>query len=33
MANPLVQSRLSLTGLLIGVGLCPFCVLRRYEKG
>jgi hypothetical protein len=33
MANPLVQSRLSLTGLLIGVGLCPFCVLKRYEKG
>jgi hypothetical protein len=32
MANPPAQSRLSLTGLLIDVGLCPFCVLKRYEK-
>jgi hypothetical protein len=33
MANPLAQSRPSLADLHIGVGLCPFCVLKRYEKG
>jgi hypothetical protein len=32
MANPPAQSRLSLADLLIGIGLCPFCVLTRYEK-
>jgi hypothetical protein len=32
MANPPPQVGLSLAALLIGIGLCLYCVLTRYEK-
>jgi hypothetical protein len=33
MADPPPRSRLSLAGLLIGIGLCLYYVFKRYEKG